>query len=109
MKKLLVVLAFLPTVASAGFFSGNDLLAKMNSTDYMDRAQAIGYVQGAFDAGQSIFHCAPDSTGVTAGQVQDIVRQHLERNPSTRNYSADVLINTALRKVWPCASKGKGA
>ena len=29
MKKLLVVLAFVPTVASAEFFSGNQLLAKI--------------------------------------------------------------------------------
>ncbi len=110
MKKLLVVLAFVPTVASAEFFSGNDLYRRMNSTDYMERAQAMGYIQGAFDAGQHWRHCAPDSAGVTAGQVNDIVKQYLERNPALRNQAADLLVVDALKKIWPCPVRNnKGA
>jgi hypothetical protein len=109
MRKLLVALLMVPSMAWAEFFSGNQLLAKITSSEYMDKAQAIGYIQGVYDAGLHIRHCAPDNAGINAGQVQDIVRNYLERNPATRNYAADVLIIDALRKVWPCANKGKGA
>lgn len=106
MKKLMIALLVVPAVANAGFFSGNELLDKMNSKDYMDKAQALGYVQGVFDAGQRIFHCAPDGSGVNAGQAHDIVKNYLERNPANRNFAADTLINEAFRKVWPCSKKG---
>jgi hypothetical protein len=111
MKKLIAVVMLMPTLAYAEFFSGNELLSKMNSADYMDRAQAIGYVQGVFDAGQHVKHCTPDGAGVSAGQVQDIVKDYLNKNPATRNFSADLLITDALKRIWPCAnqSKGRGA
>jgi hypothetical protein len=108
MKKLLVLLAFMPTLAQAEFFSGNQLLAKMNSTEFGDKMQALGYVQGVFDAHQHVKHCAPDGAGVTAGQVQDIVKDYLNRNPATRNFSADLLITDALKRIWPCATQNKG-
>jgi hypothetical protein len=108
MKKLLVALLMVPTMAHAEFFTGNRLLEKLNSTEFGERMQALGYVQGVFDAGQYIKHCAPDNAGVTAGQAQDIVRNYLNQNPATRNFSADLLITDALKKIWPCASQNKG-
>jgi hypothetical protein len=108
MKKLIAVVMLVPTLAYAEFFSGNQLLAKMNSTEFGEKMQAIGYVQGVFDAHQHVKHCAPDGAGITAGQVQDIVKDYLNRNPATRNFSADLLITDALRKIWPCATQNKG-
>ncbi len=108
MKKLLVMLIMVPAMAHAEFFNGNQLLAKMNSTEISDRIQAIGYIQGVFDTGQHIKHCAPDGAGITAGQIQDIVRAYLEKNPAIRNFSADLLIIDAIKKIWPCATQNKG-
>jgi hypothetical protein len=108
MKKFLVTLIMVPAMAHAEFFTGNQLLAKMNSTEVSERIQAIGYIQGVFDTGQHLKHCAPDNAGITAGQIQDITRSYLEKNPAVRNLSADLLITEALRKIWPCANQNKG-
>jgi hypothetical protein len=108
MKNLVAVVMLVPTLAYAEFFTGNQLLAKMNSTEVSERIQAIGYIQGVFDTGQYLKHCAPDNAGITAGQIQDITRSYLEKNPAVRNLSADLLITEALRKIWPCANQNKG-
>ena len=109
MKKLLIAIIMVPTMAHAEFVNGNDLLSRLQSSDYMDRMYALGYVLGVFDAGQHIRHCSPNGVGVSAGQIQDMVKQYLEQNPSLRNFSADVLVTDAIRRVWPCKSKSKGA
>ena len=106
MKKLLVALLMVPAVAHAGFLDGNELFKRMTSSDVTDRIHALGYVVGVYDAYESDNHCAP--SGVTAGQVRDVVKLYFDRNPEVRNYQADILIRDALRRVWPCAKK-KGA
>lgn len=91
--------------ASAEFMSGNDLLNKQRSSSVVDNMVALGYVQGVFDASQSVSHCA--SGAVTAGQVNDMARQYLEMYPSIRNKTADVLLTELFRKTWPCANRGR--
>lgn len=104
MKKLLLVVAFVACAkANAEFFSGNDLLSNINSTDALERMLALGYVMGVSDSGDSILHCAP--AGVTAGQVRDVVKGALIASPGTRHHSADSLVVKALRNVWPCKDK----
>ena len=109
MKKLLVALLMVPSMAHAEFVSGNDLLSRLKSSEYMDKMYGLGYVLGVFDAGQHIRHCAPNGNGINAGQIQDMVQQYLEQNPSLRNMAADLLVTDAIRRVWPCKSKNKGA
>ena len=106
MKKLVLVAALACTGTHAEFFTGNDLLNKMQNPPGYDTAQAIGYVMGVFDATRSVEHCPPDN--VTAGQVRDMVRNHLEATPSTRHYTADVQVRYVLGRAWPCTKKGGG-
>jgi hypothetical protein len=104
MKKLLAVALFAPAVASAGFMTGNDLLSRMNG-DNISQIQAIGYVQGVYDAYSNFVFCPPN--GVSAGQVNDMIKNYITNTPATRNKSADILIGAALKGVWPCEDKGK--
>jgi hypothetical protein len=102
MRKLLAVLLLTPTLAMAEFYTGNTLLSKMRSTSLVDNSLALGYVLGVFDSNHSITHCPP--ANVTAGQVQDMIKQFLEQAPSVRNSTADVIIQAVLMEAWPCQS-----
>ena len=106
MKKPLAMLLLIPALARAEFLTGNDLLALIQSREVMDRMQALGYIQGVTDANMSIFICPP--SGVTAGQVQDMIRNYLQNTPATRNRSADRLIQDALKSIWPCQNRAPG-
>ena len=105
MKKLLI-LAALCGSAHAEFLTGNTLLQKLNGSA-IESMVGLGYVMGVFDAAQGVEHCPPDH--VTAGQVKDMVKLHLENTPSTRHFVADVQVRYVLGKAWPCADKKKGA
>jgi hypothetical protein len=48
------------------------------------------------------FWCSPN--GATIGQMQDIVKAHLEKNPQNRHINAAQLASQALVAVWPCSN-----
>lgn len=106
MKKIITAVVWLTACATAQaeFLTGNNLLSKMNG-DGMDKAQAIGYVQGVFDTGQGVFHCTPNGQHITTGQIYDMAKYYLEASPEKRHYSADSLIVGMLTKAWPCPKK----
>lgn len=108
MKNFLLVLTLCAPAVHAEFFDGNDLLRNISSSELHERAVAIGYVMGVSDAHRGVTHCNV-SNNVTAGQMRDIVRNHLERNPQTRHQTADVLVSQALSVVWPCQRRGSGS
>jgi hypothetical protein len=99
MKKLLILAAFV-TSAHAEFVDGNRLLADLKSPDAFERGIAMGYILGIADRGRSVTNCMP--ANVTAGQLQDMVRQHLESFPSGRHYTGDVIVSFVLGQAWPC-------
>ena len=103
MKKLIAIAALMCGAAHAEFFSGNDLLAKMNGGNSYDVSLALGYVMGVFDTTVGVDHCSPER--VTSGQARDVVRNYLEANPSMRQYSADIHVRVALGRAWPCPQK----
>ena len=107
MKKLLIGLLIIPAIAHAEFETGNTLMAKMTG-ESPQRMFALGYVAGVFDANQRVTHCAPDGPGITNGQINDIVFSYLSNNPSIRHRTADVLIQDALKQIWPCANRNPG-
>ena len=106
MKKLLIAFLMIPAMAQAEFFTGNDLLALIQSREVIDRMQALGYIQGVADANMNIVICPPD--GVTAGQIKDMIRNYLQNILATRNRSADRIIQDALKSVWPCQNRAPG-
>ena len=102
MKKFLVGLLMVPTMAHAEFFTGNDLFNKMNGTT-IDQIQAIGFVQGVFDVYVGVTFCPP--AGVTAGQVSDMGKNYLANNPANRHKTAESLLNTMFKQAWPCQNR----
>lgn len=106
MKKLIFAAALICTGAQAEFWTGNDLLAKINSNELADRTAAIGYIMGVFDSSHSVSHCPPQN--VTAGQVRDMVVKSLNDGVAARHMSADGFVVYTLKNTWPCAKKGTG-
>lgn len=106
MKRLLIVCAIACSSAQAEFFTGNDLLTKMQSSSLIEQSLAMGYVAGVADSGTRVTHCPPKNS--TVGQTQDMVRNYLESSPANRHFSADSLILNFLKIVWPCANRQGG-
>jgi hypothetical protein len=90
-------------VAHAEFADGNKLLKDMTG-DIYDRMHAMGYVVGVFDMGRNVIHCAPNN--VTAGQINDMVKNYLDNTPAERHLTGDTIVNRVLKAVWPCAKRG---
>lgn len=106
MKKAIIIAALMCGTAHAEFRDGNKLYSQMTGTT-TDEIAAIGYIMGVSDAVQNVVHCAPPT--VSAGQVYDMVKQHLQSNPATRHFTGDTIIAYVLGKAWPCPKKGTGA
>lgn len=111
MKKLLIALLMVPAMARAEFFTGNELYQKLTSADHGDRMYAMGFVVGAYDMGVHVFFCPRTETGITVGQVQDIVRNYMAANPGQRHRTAEFMIREAFKEIWPCQNRtpGRGA
>ena len=109
MKQIIAGLLLIPTIVSAEFVSGNQLLNDIQSTETVRRTFAMGYVAGVADAHNSVTYCPP--AGVSLGQLRDMTEQYLIINASMRNLSADVLIGDMLNRRWPCKTPpaGRGA
>jgi hypothetical protein len=105
MKLIAVALfVFCSSANAASFYTGNDLLRFMQSGVEINRVIALSYVMGAVDMGNKVHLCP--STQVTGGQVQDIVKQYLEQNPSIRHEVADIILIGLFKRLWPCPARG---
>lgn len=102
MKRFAITLALVVTTAHAEFKDGNKLLSELRG-QAMERIHAMGYIMGVFDAGRGVTVCPPD--GITAGQLTDMVQQHLDAIPSVRHLTADTHVNYVLSQAWPCAKR----
>ena len=92
MRKLLIALLFVPTIAQAEFWTGNKLYERLSSTEVTDRIMGMGYVMGVYDVAVHALFCPPGSeTNITAGQVRDMAFNWLGNNPHRRNESAEKL------------------
>jgi hypothetical protein len=104
MKKLIAGVLMAPVFAHAGgFLTGNDLLRHMDSESIGNRMHALGFVVGVHDTLSDEVICAP--TGVTAGQLRDVVKKKLVENPEVRDMGAAVLVMVTLAGTYPCANK----
>jgi hypothetical protein len=103
MKHIITAIALAAsTAASAGFFTGNDLLARMNG-DEIDVYIARGFVMGVHDAGEGHAHCTPE---VRASQISDVVKLSLQKFPERRHEPAWWFVHWALEAAYPCKKKG---
>ena len=102
-----VALTMLATPTHAEFFTGNDLLTRMNNkeTSIVDNMISLGYVSGVHDSYNGIRFCTPQT--VLTGQARDVVHKWLLANPEWRDYSGDLVATFALTAAWPCPKKTK--
>lgn len=109
MKKLLVALLFIPMMAHAEFYSGNDLYMKMtDESSLVNKTMGIGYVIGVYDVGVHMFFCPGTEVGIIAGQLNDMVKHWLYANPHRRNELAQKLVLEVFKQNWPCSNRGNG-
>ena len=102
-KKLLLAAAVVCGPAHAQFYSGNEILQRMQSDSVVDKMVSLGFVAGVSDAWDGIMFCPPES--VTTGQARDIAQRFLVLNPGKRHKPAAELVMDALMEAWPCARK----
>ena len=115
---LLLLLSMFQMPTMAGFTPGNTLYNEMQvceTSEYKERkllteAYACGfvngYIRGAWDAvyesNKENGICIP--TGVTVGQMTDVVHLWMKNNPGKRAYTADSLFRAAILETWPCTN-----
>lgn len=108
MKRLLIAtVACAATLAHAEFYSGNDLYYRMISPESSQRILAQGYVAGVADAAYGTLYCP--AIGVTLGQLVDMTKSLLEKNPDQRHKTADSFVMHAISTAFPCAKSKKGS
>lgn len=106
MRHILLTTALLCSGAHAQFFTGNDLLTRLNSDIPVDRGLGMGFIMGVYDATLLVEHCPPSN--VTAGQIRDMVAKNLYSGAAARHLPAEAFITYTLGTAWPCPKKGKG-
>ena len=105
MKKWLACLLFVPVMARAEFWTGNNLYDRITSSEVSERIQALGYVMGVFDVYVNITFCPGSQSGITAGQIRDMAAAWLAANPTQRNRNAEALLNEIFKQAWPCKNR----
>lgn len=104
MRKAIILALALAGSAHAEFVDGNKLLSQIKDSGYFSQGHALGYIAGVADTGLGVIHCAPSN--LTAGQLNDMVRNYLENTPAERHLTGDTIVNKVLKTVWPCAKRG---
>ena len=103
-KKLLAVFALTFSAGASAqtyFYSGNELLAFINSASAHDNNKAALYVAGALDVGMmENTICIPSEARLS--QSVAIVKRHLESSPEYRHLSASRFVQISVKKAWPC-------
>lgn len=111
MKRIMIAaLLMVPVPAMAADTvedNGNEILEMCtDSLDFM-KGICLGYIRGASSAGDSWMlsmnrHlCRP--TGVTVGQIQDVVVRYIRQHPESRHEAAVTLVMKAQDAAWPCS------
>lgn len=95
----------------AAFLDGNSLYAECSAPQgdavyYSKASRCMGYILGVYDDMMVMLQlqyrreaCAP--SGVTAGQIVDIVTKYLRDNPQERHMPAPMLVRIALFEAFP--------
>jgi hypothetical protein len=109
MLRLTILFIFFNSANAATFETGNAIYSGLedwkrdSSINSIRASTSFGYVIGVHDALQDALICSPPN--ITKGQIVDVVFNYLKENPQTRHLSAEVLINQALIRFYPCKKK----
>lgn len=87
------------------YYTGNQLMEWNSSNTALDRGRFMGYVVGIVDAKSTGWEstrlsCVP--SGVTVGQLQEVVHKYLKQNPQEWHLEADLLVTFAMMEAFPC-------
>jgi hypothetical protein len=104
--------------ATAGFYSGNELLTMCRAN--ASEGRCLGYLEAIHDGGEEnaarlngkttpvgfaflngYRWCIPN--GVASSQLRDVVVKYLKDNPEERQLAAPGQVAAALAKGWPCS------
>jgi hypothetical protein len=66
-----------------------------NLKEFQDRASEADAVSRS-----AAYYCIP--SGVTQGQMLEVVTKYLEGNPALRHWDATLLVAAALKEAFPC-------
>lgn len=100
MRKIFLTFALISTLAHAEYKTGNELHALLHSNKDSDWFNSIGYITGVADATREVVHCIDPNA--SAGQIMEMVKQYLERNPQIRHLPANYIVVHVLKQTWPC-------
>lgn len=104
---VILLSALCSDVVHAYFVTGQDLFLwlkklEQKQLDY-EAIAGSGYVIGVADQIDELLYCAPaGKTGVTKGQITQIVYNYLEKHPEYWNLPASVSVVNALTELYPC-------
>jgi hypothetical protein len=79
--------------------TGNEYYSFLKSPQTVDSLMAMEYMHGVIDAKRSTY-CIP--SGVTPGQLIEVVTKHIEQQPEKRHLAAPLIIEAAIKKAFPC-------
>lgn len=105
MRALLAILLVVSHQAQAAYYSGATLAGMLSARvtsdeDYLG-VQALGYIAGVHDAlWVDKIVCTP--AAVTLAQLGAVVAKHLREHPENLHAPANLLVEIALRKAYPC-------
>lgn len=115
-RTIAAVCLCVPMLASAEFYTGNTLKQYMDEDAAIsargnrgtpDQAHsagvALGFIIGVHDVYRGRSICT--QSGVTAGQLMDIVRAYFRAIPHRLHENAEVLVEEALTRIFPCQQR----
>lgn len=107
MKRLLIAAALF-AATSAHAMTGNELYADLTSKGAIGRVAGTAYINGVVDGAESAgaIEC---KSGLTFGQIRDVVQRGLENAPELRHYSARSLVLLAVEAFELCKPVKKAA
>lgn len=114
-KYLLLLFAMTPMLASAVYYSGEELYGLSKSYDNVINKQSsevsdlikfglyTGYVAGTVDSLNGVKFCLDEKTKQV--EATDVIYMFLRDNQDKLKYSAPILISDALNRYSPCDSR----
>lgn len=87
---------------------GNEWLSNCNDNSYTDQGWCLGYIQGLnhgydmLSMTKKLDYFCLGSRQLTLGQMRDIVKTYLYRNPAKRSDAMMIIYIASMQEAFPC-------
>lgn len=105
MKYITLIAALITNTAQAQYFTGSELLSRLNSSDAYMRGSAMGYIASVHDVNREVLRCFPKE--VQLGKLRDEVKAHLESTPEIHYLPADLFVTHVITNMSRCNKESK--